>query len=368
MINGLAPILKSIKKIKPMKNTRKKNIRLGFFVGIGIIIFIFGIYYIGSQGSLFKRNIVLSGIFKDISGVKIGNDVRFSGINIGTVSKVEILNDSLVQINLNIQSDVKQFIRKDSKMEIVPEGLMGIKFVYIYAGSITAEIVENGDILETIEAVQIDKILRQLNTSTLNTTIITKNIADITEKINRGEGTFGKFFADESFANNLSTIAKKTAKFTENFEDISNKISKEQGTIGMLLSDTTFANKIYVAGDNLNKSTKNLVTITDQMNKGQGLYGKIFTDTSFTSGLSRAGKNLDYTTERTKILSDNLVKITDEINSGQGLISRLIYDTAFADSVVVAIQNVNKGAKEVDEAARVVKRNWLIRLFSKKEK
>lgn len=350
-----------------MKNTRKNNIRLGSFVGIGIIIFILGIYYIGSQGSIFSRNIMLSGIFKDISGVKIGNDVRFSGINIGTVSSVKIMNDSLVRIDVHIQSDVKQFIRKDSKMEIIPEGLMGIKAVTIYSGSSTEEVVEDGDVLETIEAVQIDKILRQLNTSTQNTTIITKNIADITEKINRGEGAFGKFFADESFASNLSTIARKTAILTENFADISDKISKEQGTIGMLLSDTTFANKIYTAGQNLQKSTKNLVSITNQMNKGQGLYGKIFTDTSFTSGLSRAGKNLDYTTERTKVLSDNLVRITDEINQGQGLISRLIYDTAFADSVEIAVQNLNKGAIEVEEAAGVVKRNWLIRLFSRKK-
>ncbi|OFX83836.1 MAG: hypothetical protein A2W99_02860 [Bacteroidetes bacterium GWF2_33_16] len=350
-----------------MKNTRKTNIRLGSFVGIGIIIFILGIYYIGSQGSIFSRNIMLSGIFKDISGIKIGNDVRFSGINIGTVSRVEILNDSLVKINLHIQNSVKQFIRKDSKMEIVSEGLMGFKVVYIYSGSPTKDIVEDGDILETIEAVQIDKILRQLNTSTLNTTIITKNIADITDKINRGEGAFGKFFADESFAKDLSSIAKKTAVLTENFASISDKINKEKGTIGMLLSDTSFANKIYTAGENIEKSTENLVTITDQVNKGQGIYGKIFTDTTFTSSLSRAGKNLDYTTEKTKVLSDNLVKITDEINQGQGLISRLIYDTAFADSVEIAVENVNKGAKEIEEAAGVVKRNWLIRLFSKKK-
>jgi len=350
-----------------MKNKRKRNIRLGSFVALGILIFILGIYYIGSQGSIFSRRIMVSGIFKDISGIKIGNDVRFSGINIGTVTRVEILNDSLVRIDAHIQNSVQQFIRKDSKMEIVSEGLMGFKVVYIYSGSANVDVIEDGDILETIEAVQIDKILRQLNTSTLNTTIITKNIAEITDKINQGEGAFGKFFADESFAKDLSTIAKKTAILTDNFADISNKINKEQGTIGMLLSDTSFANKIYTAGNNIEKSTKNLLTITDQVNRGQGIYGKIFTDTTFTSGLSRAGQNLDYTTERTKVISDNLAKITDEINQGQGLISRLIYDTAFADSIEIAVKNVNKGAKEVEQAAGVVKRNWLIRLFSKKK-
>ena len=351
-----------------MQNTRKINMRLGFFVGIGIVFFILGIYYIGSQRSIFSRSFTISGIFKDISGVKIGNDVRFSGINIGTVSTVEILNDSLVQINFSIKEEVRQFIRKDSKIEITPEGLMGIKVVYIYTGTAGSEIVEDYDILETIEAVQISNIMRQLNTSSINTAIITKNVAEITEKINRGEGAFGKIFADESFAENLSRIADRTALLSENFAEITDKISKEQGTIGMLLSDTAFANKISHAGENLEKSTQDLVAITSHINEGKGMFGEIFMDTSFTSRLNRTGRNLDYTAGQTKILSDNLVKITNEINQGQGLISRLIYDTAFADSVEIAVQNINSGAQEVEEAAAVVKRNWLIRLFSKKEK
>ncbi|MDA3953294.1 MAG: MlaD family protein [Bacteroidales bacterium] len=351
-----------------MHNTKKNNLKLGFFVAIGIVLFIFGIYYIGSQVNLFSKKFQVSGIFTDISGLKVGNNVRFSGINIGTVSQVQIINDSLVSVDLSIQEGIRQFIRKDSKIEIGSEGLMGNKIVNIYSGNIHTANVEEGDILGTIEVVKIDNILRQLNSSSINTVIITKNVAEITEKINRGEGAFGKIFADESFATNLSKIAKKTASLTENVAEITDKMSKEKGTIGMLLSDTILAKKIYEAGENLQKSTDNLVKITNQVNSGQGIFGEIFTDTTFTSGLSRTGKNLDYTAEKTKILSENLVKITDEINEGQGLINRLIYDTAFADSIEIAVQNVNKGAKEVEEAAKVVKRNWLIRLFSKKEK
>lgn len=351
-----------------MYNTKKNNLKLGFFVSIGVILFILGIYYIGSQVNIFSKKFQVSAVFEDISGLKVGNNARFSGINIGTVSKVQIINDSLVRVDLSIQENVRQFIRKDSKIEIGSEGLMGNKIVKIYTGSINAEIIEEGDFLETIEVVQIDKILRQLHSSSTNTVIITKNVAEITDKINRGEGAFGKIFADETLANNLSLIAKRTAVLTENFSEISKKITKEEGTIGMLLSDTLFAKKLYQVGENLQKSTENLAILTDQVNKGKGLLGELFTDTTFISGLNRAGKNLGYTTEQTKILSDNLVKITNEINAGQGLITKLIYDTAFADSVEIAVYNINQGAKEVEEAAGVVKRNWLIRLFSKKDK
>ena len=351
-----------------MRNTKKHNVRLGFFVAIGILFFILGIYYIGSQINIFSKNFQISGIFTNISGLKVGNNARFSGINVGTVSKVQIINDSLVRVDLSIQENVRQFIRKDSKMEIGSEGLMGNKIVNIYTGSIDIDIVEEGDTLETIEVVQIDVIMRQLNTSTKNTAIITKNVAEISDKINRGEGVFGKLFADTVFSNNLSRIGKNTAALTNNFADITNKISREEGTIGMLLSDTVLSNQIFHAGENLQESTQNLVEITDQVNRGQGLFGEVFTDTTFTTGLSRVGENLDYTTEKTKIISDNLIRITNEITEGQGLITRLLNDSTFADSVEIAVYNINKGAKEVEEAARIIKRNWLIRLFSKKKK
>ncbi|HKL08363.1 MAG TPA: MlaD family protein [Bacteroidales bacterium] len=351
-----------------MRNTKHNNIKLGLFVGLGALIFILAIYYIGSQSNIFGRNFTVSGVFNDISGLKVGNDVRFSGINIGTVSKVEIINDSLVRVDLSVQDDVRKFIRKDSKMEIGSEGLMGNKIVNIYSGSSHEEIIINGDYLETIEVVNIDNILKQINTSSKNTTKITENLAEITDKINRGEGIFGKIFADETFSKNLSAIATNTANLTENFATITNKINEEEGTIGMLLSDTSLANEVERAGINLRTSTDNLVAISDQVRKGQGLFGEIFTDTTFTSSLSKSGKNLAYTTERTKRISDNLEKLTLQINDGQGLISKLLFDTAFADSVELTVININNSATEIEEAAGVIKRNWLLRLFSKKEK
>jgi len=90
-----------------MRDTRKNNIRLGFFVAIGVLFFILGIYYIGSQINIFSKNFQISGIFDDISGLKVGNNVRFSGITIGTVSRVEIINDSLVRVDLSIQENVR---------------------------------------------------------------------------------------------------------------------------------------------------------------------------------------------------------------------------------------------------------------------
>ena len=238
-------------KLRIMKPTKQNNRRLGIFVTTGLAILIFAIYYIGSQSNRFGNKFNISGIFNDVSGLKIGNNVRFSGINIGTVVSVHILNDSLVQVDLALQKNVIKFIRKDSKMEIGSEGLMGNKIINIHAGTFNTPNIDEGDILETVEVVQIDAIMRELNISSKNTTIITSNLAEITEKINQGEGIFGKLFTDTSFTNNLERISKNTANLTNDFSYIAEKLSKEEGALGKLLTDTVFAKQIGAFGSNI---------------------------------------------------------------------------------------------------------------------
>ncbi len=351
-----------------MRKSKRNNIRLGVFVTLGILIFIFAIYYIGDQSNRFGNTISINGIFKDVSGLKVGNNVRFSGINVGTVNNVSIINDTLVRVDVNVQKDIQRFIRTDSKMEIASDGLMGNKVINILSGSQDKPAVEAGATLKTLEVVKIDEILNELNTSSKNVSMLTENLVNITDKLKEGEGIFGKLFTDEAFSRDITTISKNTATLTENISSISQKINEEQGPIGKLLSDTALSKQLTVVGNNLEKSSIELAQITEKINKGEGAFGKAFTDTSFLSNLSKVSADLTYTSERSKAISANLENLTKVINEGDGLLYRVVYDTAFADSVENAIIQVNKSAKELDEAARVVKSNWLLRLFSRKKK
>src|SRR4051812_5732722 len=84
------------------KNKMAKRIsyqlKLGIFVSIGLAIFILGIFWIGKQKHLFNTTFSLSAVFTNISGLQVGNNVRFSGINVGTVDNVSIINDTSVRV------------------------------------------------------------------------------------------------------------------------------------------------------------------------------------------------------------------------------------------------------------------------------
>ena len=57
----------------------------------------------------------------------MGNNVRFSGINVGTVSEIELVNDSSVVVVLVIQEEVQKYIKTDAMASIGSDGLMGDK-------------------------------------------------------------------------------------------------------------------------------------------------------------------------------------------------------------------------------------------------
>ena len=57
------------------KNTRS-NVLLGIFVIIGIIIFVLGVYFIGERQNLFGKTTRIHSVFKNVSGLQLGNNVR----------------------------------------------------------------------------------------------------------------------------------------------------------------------------------------------------------------------------------------------------------------------------------------------------
>ncbi len=186
-----------------MKKATGNKIRLGIFVSISITLFIAGLYFIGQKQQLFNNTFRVSGIFKDISGLQVGNNVRFSGINVGIVENIEQITDTTVRVDMLIEENTRKFIKKNAKAIIGSDGLMGNKIVVIIPGTHNKPIVSDNDIIETTRAVSIDDILSKIKVTSDNSATITDNLSAIMENIRKGKGTIGKLFMDTTFAQNL---------------------------------------------------------------------------------------------------------------------------------------------------------------------
>jgi phospholipid/cholesterol/gamma-HCH transport system substrate-binding protein len=205
-----------------MKKTTRNKVRLGIFVSAGLILFILAIYYVGERQQLFSGTFHISGVFNDISGLQVGNNVRFSGINVGIVKDIEQITDSTVRVDMQIENGTQKFIKTNAKAIIGSDGLMGSKLIIIVAGPSGYNAIADNTQIETEQAVSMENIMENLELTTRNAAMITTDLAIIIESIRNGKGAIGKLLMDSTMAENIGqaiiNIREGTGGFKQNMD------------------------------------------------------------------------------------------------------------------------------------------------------
>ena len=200
-------------------HTQKFKIRLGLFIAGGLALFVFAIFIIGKQKNLFNPVFKLTTTFYNVSGLQVGNNIRFSGINVGTVDKITIINDSTVKVDMLVKKDVRQFMKSDCEVAIGSEGLIGDRLLVIMQGSSDAPVAKEGQHLESAEPVEMDAIMASLQVTAGNAAIISDQLAEIMIKINSGRGTIGRLIEDTIIAENLSQTMKNIKSSSKGLDE-----------------------------------------------------------------------------------------------------------------------------------------------------
>ena len=200
-------------------HTSKFKIWLGLFIIGGIALFIITIFIIGKQKNLFNPVFKLTTTFYNVSGLQVGNNIRFSGITVGTVDNIKIINDTTVRVDMLIKKDVQKFIKTDCEAGIGSSGLIGDRLVVITQGSTDAPGVKDGQHIEAEEPVEIDAIMASLSVTAASAEIISGQLAEIMTKVNSGKGTIGRLIQDTAIAENLSQTMVNIKKSSKGLDD-----------------------------------------------------------------------------------------------------------------------------------------------------
>lgn len=190
-----------------------QKIKTGAFALLSILLLLTIIIIIGSQRNMFGPGFTVFARFKNISGLKEGNYVRFAGINVGTVSSIQIENDTTVKVELNLERKVHRYIKQDATASIGSDGLMGDKLVVVSPGSAEAGQAKNDSEIQSSDPVDVDRIVNNLSKISDNAEELTGSMARVMTKIDRGEGSFGRLVNDDKLVKNLEgtlTSAKAT--------------------------------------------------------------------------------------------------------------------------------------------------------------
>lgn len=317
-----------------MGQETSKNIRVGAFVLIGTILLIFSLYLIGAKQNLFGSTFELKSQFKNVNGLMPGNNVRFTGIDVGTVKSVEIINDSTVDVTMVIENKVQAFIKKNATAMVGTDGLMGNKLININSSNESAPSVEDGDFLVSKSPLGTDDMMRTLNITNENVKDITVDLKNIVRRLN-SPNTLWSILMDTVVAENvkqaivnIKVTGERTAIITGDLSRIVRHVKEGKGTIGALLADTSFAVK-------LNQSIVNIKLITDSL----------------------------------ALVTGDMHYITSKVKKGEGGIGTVLMDTTFVNNLNETMKNVRSGTKNFDEDMEALKHNILLRnYFKKKEK
>lgn len=312
------------------------QVKLGLFVMAGLAFLILLLYIIGKNQNMFGKTFVIKARFENVHGLMRGNNIRFDGIDAGTVGDVDVVNDTTIEVTLLIKSKLKKFIHTDSKVMIGTDGLMGNKLVNIVPGKTGAALVKEGDILYSTKGANTEAMLNVLNVTNNDIATIAKELKQTVLRINNSKAVWA-ILEDESIPADL-------------------KLSLA---------------KVKTASTNLNGLLLNLNSVVNDVKQGKGTVGKLLTDTTTASNINDAInkiKEIGATADSLSSKINSLISsIDNEINNGKGTVNALLKDKEMKDNLAHSLQDIQQSAKSFNQTMEAVKHSFLFRGYFKKQ-
>ncbi len=161
------------------KDFAKRFLAGSFFI-IGIALIVIVVFVIGIDQGLTQPKFQVSVLFKEVGGLSVGAPVRLSGVNIGSIRKIDFLEECIsgrnLTVTINIFEKFRGYISKGTAVSIKTEGVLGEKFIEI-------------DVNENAARIEWDKVV--FGTETMDVEDLTNmfeettgSITKTTEKIN----------------------------------------------------------------------------------------------------------------------------------------------------------------------------------------
>lgn len=306
------------------------NIKLGLFVLAGLLLVIISLYMIGKDTNMFGKNYTLRVHFENVQGLTPGNNIRYSGIQVGTVKKVKFLNDTLIEVTMLIDVKMKKYIHKNDLVSMGTDGLMGNRILNITPAKDGSALAEDGDLLITKKGISTDDILVTLDKTTRNIALVSEELKETVTRINNSKG------------------------------------------IWQLLDDTELPASLRVSVANIRKTTAkanematDLHAIIMDIKDGKGSLGAILKDTAIAWNLNEAVLKVQKVGDQASVLANDLTKLTEsiqrDINEGKGPAQAILKDTAMVNKLHNSLSSLEQGTEAFRQNMEALKHNFLLR-------
>lgn len=310
-----------------------QKIKVGIFVVVATMILVAALYFIGNRQHIFSKNIQLYAVFQNVNGLQLGNNVRYSGINVGTVTKIEMVNEAKIVIQMMVEEKTGMFIKKDAVATIGSDGLVGSMVVSILPGNKNLAVIHSGDTISSYSKIGPDDILSTLNVTNENAALLTSDLLKITNKILAGEGALGALITD-------SVLTKD-------------------------LQQTLHSLKLTAQGTD--RAVANLNHLLGKIDLKESAAGRLFTDTVLGNQVQRVFSNLEQTSVDISKTTHTLNQMLSEINEKESTLNYLTKDERLPLQIDSTIISIKEAADKLNENMEALKHNFFFRGYFKKQ-
>jgi phospholipid/cholesterol/gamma-HCH transport system substrate-binding protein len=318
-----------------MREQAVNFVKLGVFVLSGLSLLILTLYIVGRNQSLFGSGLELQTRFRAVNGLVTGNNVRYAGIEVGTVRRIELLNDTVVEVTMSLEEKMKTIIRANAVTRLGTDGLIGKRVINILPGNGPAPFVQGGDVLLSKQEIDTEEMLETLHHTNRNMAVISDQILVTLNRLNSSVW-LTELVNDRSIPANLRASLAHLHETTEK--------------ASLLMTEAT--------------STLALAS------HGKGTLATLLTDTTLSEELQQAVrqiKNVEASAEKLAVDLDQVVlSLGEDFNRGPGTVNALMKDSLMAAELRQTIGNVEKGTAAFHQNMKALKHNFLFRRYFKK--
>lgn len=285
---------------------RTSDVLLGTFVLAGLFMAAVMVVLVGHQSNLFTPTAQLQAQFSNVSGLALGAEVQLSGVEVGQVKAIQFPDwshsdkaGSKITVTMSVAKKMLAWIRQDSVVRVSSKGLLGEKTINISIGSLHAEPVKSGDLLQSTDPMDLsqafdqaqevlthvtrtaahvrklfDELIKQNGGKMLAQSVL--SVKNILREVEQGSGLIHELIYAKQAGSDYQKIMQDLAKTTQRLESIMRDVHEQPGVLHSLIYEKRGAEVI----DGLHGMLVDLRQITSRIKDGEGSLGRLLTDTS----------------------------------------------------------------------------------------
>lgn len=270
------------------KQSLKLQYKVGIFILIGLLAALTAILLLGGNRVFFTRYIHVKAKFTEVSGLVPGSVVSLAGLPVGNVDSIDFApTENKLVIDLKINNDFQSRLVEGTVAEIRTQGALGDKYVYLIPGPQGGGVIRDGSEIAASET-DFMKLLTDRQDGVARVVDLIKELHLFVASINQGghSGAMMRNMADASakFKSTLTQLDgllgdvrsnipqdKKLQQAMISLANVLEKIDKGQGTLGQLVNDPSLHQslKSFLGGSPRNKYMKDMIRETIQQSEAR---------------------------------------------------------------------------------------------------